>query len=71
MVTFEQIRSALSDLTTAPVYQPLFEKFWGLGNYDAQNYNLLQNIELLPKKSQKIQSVKEKTTPHPKQYKRQ
>ena len=48
----------------------MFDDFWGLGDYDAQNYNLLQSIQLLPKKSQKIRNADEKTKPHPKNYTR-
>jgi len=49
----------------------LFDAFWALADYDAQNYNLLQNIVLLPKKSQKIRNDNDKTKPHPKKFSRQ
>ena len=38
----------------------LFTYFWKLDDFDAQNFNIVQNITLLPKKTQVLQQSKDK-----------
>ena len=39
-------------LVTHEERKELFTDFWKLGDFDAQNFNIVQNITVLPKKSQ-------------------
>ena len=41
----------------------IFEKFWELGGFDAQNYNLAQYVTITAKKTQKLNLSSSKSRP--------
>ena len=49
-------------LVTHEERKELFTDFWKLDDFDAQNFNIVQNITLLPKKTQVLQQSKDKQT---------